>query len=111
MRIAYLDCFSGIRGDMLLGAMVNAGVPVSAFAETAAALNVGARIEARKVVRGRLTATKVDVLTEESGPGKHAHGPEQPHTHSHEHSHGPGQSHTHTHTHEHTHLHEDSHEH
>src|SRR3954452_1675002 len=109
MRIAYLDCFSGISGDMLLGAMVDAGVPVSAFAETAAALNVGARIEARKVVRGGLTATKVDVLTEESGAAKHAHGPEQPQTHSHEHSHGPGQSHTHTH--EHTHLHEDSHEH
>src|SRR3954471_21523197 len=87
MRIAYLDCFSGISGDMLLGAMVDAGVPVSALAETVAALNVGARIEARKVVRGGLTATKVDVLTSESGPGENTQRPEHSHTHSHEHSH------------------------
>ena len=67
MRIAYLDCFSGISGDMLLGAMVDAGVPLESFsADTAAALNVGARLEARKVMRGGLTATKVDVLTGES---------------------------------------------
>jgi uncharacterized protein (DUF111 family) len=43
MRIAYLDCFSGISGDMLLGAMVDAGVPLSLLTETAAALNVGER--------------------------------------------------------------------
>ena len=38
MRIAYLDCFSGISGDMMLGAMVDAGVPFSVLTETAAAL-------------------------------------------------------------------------
>ena len=69
MRIAYLDCFSGISGDMLLGAMVDAGVPLAILTDTAAALNVGARLEARKVMRGGLTGTKVDVLTAEGNAG------------------------------------------
>jgi uncharacterized protein (DUF111 family) len=63
MRIGYLECFSGISGDMLLGALVDAGVPFAHLEETAAALNVGARLEVRKVMRGGIAATKVDVIT------------------------------------------------
>ena len=58
MRIGYLECFSGISGDMLLGALVDAGVPFDVLAETARRLNVGARLEMRKVSRGGLAATK-----------------------------------------------------
>ena len=61
MRIAYLDCFSGISGDMFLGALVDAGVPAKLLEETVAALNLGARLEISRVVRGGIAATKVDV--------------------------------------------------
>ena len=62
MRIAYLDCFSGISGDMFLGALVDAGVPVRLLEETVAALNVGARLETSRVQRSGISAVKVDVF-------------------------------------------------
>ncbi len=84
MRIGYLECFSGISGDMLLGALVDAGVPFSHLEETAAALNVGARLELRKVTRGGLAAAKVDVLTPDSAPSgqEHSHDNHPGHSHA-----------------------------
>jgi hypothetical protein len=84
MRIGYLECFSGISGDMLLGALVDAGVPFSCLEEAAAALHVGARLEMRKVSRGGLAATKVDVLTDEQQAAEPAHNHEEDSPHSHE---------------------------
>lgn len=80
---------------MLLGALVDAGVPFESLAETAVALNVGARLEMRKVSRGGLAATKVDVITPEQAAteAEHAH---QEHSHE-EHA---GASHTHSHSHQ-----------
>ena len=57
MRIAYLDGFSGISGDMFLGALVDAGIPLKLFQETVAALNVGASLEASRVDRNGISAT------------------------------------------------------
>jgi pyridinium-3,5-bisthiocarboxylic acid mononucleotide nickel chelatase len=61
MRIAYLECFSGMSGDMFLGALVDAGVPPRLLEETVAALKLGARLEISRVVRSGISATKVDV--------------------------------------------------
>jgi uncharacterized protein (TIGR00299 family) protein len=92
MRIGYLECFSGISGDMLLGALVDAGVSFALLEETTAALDVGARLEMRAVMRGGIAATKVDVITPDT-PAPDTAGSNAGHTHSHgEHSHG-----THTH--------------
>jgi len=85
---------------MLLGALVDAGVPFDSMAQTAVALNVGARLEMRKVMRGGLAATKVDVITPEgtAPEAEHSHSEHTSESHTHEaHSHG---EHSHTHTHE-----------
>jgi hypothetical protein len=62
MRIAYLDCFSGISGDMFLGALLDAGVPFAILEKTVADLNIGATLEIARVNRGGISATKLDVL-------------------------------------------------
>src|SRR5580692_5671030 len=63
MRIAYLDCFSGVSGDMFLGALVDAGVPKQLFEQTIAALNIDARLEISRVKRNGISAIKVDVFS------------------------------------------------
>ncbi len=66
--IAYLDCFSGISGDMLLGALVDAGVPLERLAEELSRLPVkGYELTAKEVRRCSLRATKVDVVIKDSG--------------------------------------------
>lgn len=88
MRIAYLECFSGISGDMFLGALLDAGVPPALLEKTVAALGVNARLEISRVVRGGVSASKVDVWTggQKDMPREqywHEHGHEHGHPHSH----------------------------
>ena len=112
MRIAYLDCFSGMSGDMFLGALVDADVPLKLLEETVAGLNIGARLEISRVNRSGITATKVDVYSHgekdlprevyweqrerdevgarspsaaNRGHENHGHAHDQSHEHSHEH--------------------------
>src|ERR1700685_235908 len=99
MRIAYLECFSGMSGDMFLGALIDAGVPPQVLEETVAALTVGAKLEISRVVRSGISATKVDVYVdgEKDLPREEYWGRQRrEHEHSHEHhghSHsGPGES-------------------
>ena len=61
-RIAYLDCFSGVSGDMLLGALIDAGASVAALRVELAKLPLeGYELEARKVTRAGLAATRAIV--------------------------------------------------
>jgi len=64
MRIAYLDCFSGISGDMFLGALLDAGVPFEIFETTTAELNVGATLALSRVERAGISAAKLDVIVD-----------------------------------------------
>jgi uncharacterized protein (TIGR00299 family) protein len=90
MRIAYLECFSGISGDMFLGALVDAGVPAALLERTAAALDVGARLEISRVERSGISAVKVDVYVdgEKDAPREQrAHHDDSHHQHEHGHRH------------------------
>jgi pyridinium-3,5-bisthiocarboxylic acid mononucleotide nickel chelatase len=114
MRIAYLDCFSGISGDMFLGALLDAGVSPELLEDTVATLNIGARLEISRVLRSGISAIKVDVyvygekdLPREvfSEKREHDHHPDHAHEHDsgYKHSHN---AHTHLHdTHSHPHAH------
>jgi uncharacterized protein (TIGR00299 family) protein len=124
MRIAYLECFSGMSGDMFLGALIDAGVPPRVLEETVAALGVDARLEISRVVRSGISAIKVDVWVdgEKDSPRdvtaieriRHIKEKalraleQQPtrsdsHSHSHEHSRPEHSQDEHPHTHEHAH--------
>ncbi len=71
MKICYLDAFSGISGDMTVGALIDAGA--SAEAVTDALASLGARVSVEKTRRGGVTASKFRV-EKESGAG-HRHLP------------------------------------
>ena len=91
MRIAYLDCFSGISGDMFLGALVDAGVSPKLLEDTVAALDIGARLEISRVLRGGISATKVDVYAHgEKDLPREVFWEQQEQDHAHQHSHGRG---------------------
>jgi len=63
MTFAYFDCFSGISGDMTLGALVDAGVSIDALRTELARLDLsGYEIRSEKVNRSGIAATKVHVI-------------------------------------------------
>jgi uncharacterized protein (TIGR00299 family) protein len=65
-RIAYFDCASGASGDMLLGALIDAGLDVEALRADLAGLGVsGYQLEAERTTRFHLAGTQVRVITSE----------------------------------------------
>ncbi len=74
MRVLYFDCMSGASGDMLLGALVDLGVPLAEIQERIDSLALPAcRLVASEVKRHGFRATKVDVETEPEHAHRHLH--------------------------------------
>jgi hypothetical protein len=114
-RVAHFQPFSGASGDMILGALVDAGLRLEELSAGLARLGVkGWKLAEAKELRGPFLTTRVKVITEDgggpAGPGGqasgHAHDLPHDHGHAHEdgqgahhhgHSHGHGAGHVHSH--------------
>ena len=110
MKIAYFDCFSGISGDMTLGALVDVGVPPEILAEGLSTLKLDAEfsLHFKKATKHGITGTRAIVEVHPAhashADSHHTHGQAHEHEHAHEH-------HAHRHTHDHDHAHERDHAH
>jgi uncharacterized protein (TIGR00299 family) protein len=105
-KTLYFDCFSGASGDMILGALLDAGVPLEALRGALGSLAIEHGVlSTERVLRAGISATKFRLLepahaaavsapgdTAGASPGelRHSH----VHTHSHGHSDGPGHRHS-----------------
>jgi uncharacterized protein (DUF111 family) len=108
MRVAYIDCFAGISGDMLLGALIDAGVPAEVLEDATAAHGLGAKLWIERVDRSGICCTKVHVfdgdhLADATPDAAHAHeSVEQQPLKAEAHSHQPKTQHQHKIGHAHT---------
>ena len=104
-RVLYFDCFSGISGDMALGAMLDAGLPLADLKRALGTLALGdAHVHATRVLRTGVSATKFSV-------DEHTHDHEHTDDHEHQHDHADNRAHDHASAHDHPHAHDDSHVH
>src|SRR3984885_10492393 len=108
MRIGYLECFAGLSGDMLLGALVDAGVSSALLQQTPTSLNPGATLVFESVDRSGISARKARVLVGgDDADAKHNHdGHEADAAHNHDGSEADA-AHNHAHPHDHDHHHHD----
>src|SRR5439155_21456266 len=86
-RLLYFDCFSGISGDMTLGALLDAGLPFDELKRALGSLAVsGFDVSATRVLRAGVSATQF-VVHEHDHHHRHDHSHTHDHHHSHEHPH------------------------
>ena len=84
-RVLYFDCFSGISGDMVLGAFIDAGLPLEDLKYALGSLAVsGYDVTADRVLRAGLSATKF-TLHEHHAPRTTHHHEHDDHPHDHPH--------------------------
>ena len=89
MKLLYFDCFSGAAGDMVLGALIDAGVPFEDVRRALGSLAVDpGAVSIERVLRAGVSATKF-----------HVRGEPQAHDHAHDHEHGHDHGHGHDHHH------------
>lgn len=118
-KTLYFDCFSGVSGDMLLGALLDLGLPIELLRDALGSLAIEhGSIAAARVLRAGVSATKFRLHEspaptlepdaqhrQSSGADAHRHSHEPNHSHEHSHSDGAGHTHEHSHTHTHAHRH------
>src|SRR5262245_47047539 len=106
MKTLYFDCFSGISGDMTIGALLDLGLDLAYVKTELNKLPVeGYALRASRVVLANLSAMKFDVVFGDDHHHEHDHHDHHEHTHEHEHSHEHSHSHDHGHKHPHAHFH------
>ena len=107
MTLLYFDCFSGAAGDMILGALLDAGLPLDDLRDALGSLALDREsVWTERVTRAGVSATKLHVRGE--GPSAdHAPGrdqaPDSEQSHDHSHQHGPEYAHEGERAHEHGH--------
>lgn len=107
-RILYLDCFSGASGDMIAGALLDAGVPFDVLQKVIDSLGLdGIGVSSARVDRSGIGAAKfrVTVDGEAADAGAEADAHDHGHDHAHDHGHDHGHNHVHDHAHDHDHAH------
>jgi pyridinium-3,5-bisthiocarboxylic acid mononucleotide nickel chelatase len=104
-KTLYFDCFSGASGDMIIGGLLDLGLPLDDLRSALGSLTVEyGSVTSERVLRAGVSATKFRVVESDHG---HAHSYDDGHAHSHD----DGQSHSHPHPHSHDHGHTHSHHH
>jgi uncharacterized protein (TIGR00299 family) protein len=93
-RVLYFDCFSGIAGDMVLGAFLDAGLPLEELRQALGSLALtDYEIAADRVLRAGVSATKFSVREHAAATTRHDHDPAHSHHHHHPHFHASEHSH------------------
>lgn len=105
----YLECYSGISGDMTVAALLDLGADKEVLNEALNSLSISGQFQTKisRVSKAGLDACDFDVILEHENHDHdmqylHGHG----HTHAHEHTHDHEYTHSHGHDHEHHHHHE-----
>ena len=107
----YFDCFSGASGDMILGALLDAGLPLDDLRHALGSLAVDRdAVWTDRVTRTGVTATQFHVRGESTAHA-HSHGHDTDHHHGPQHTHAHADPSGHAHGHEHTHSHGEGHSH
>jgi uncharacterized protein (TIGR00299 family) protein len=87
-RVLYFDCFSGISGDMVLGALLDAGLPFEELKRALGSLAVsGYHVHAERVLRAGVSATQFIVHEHDHAHSHSSHDSHSSHTSSHAHPH------------------------
>lgn len=109
-KTLYLECYSGISGDMTVAALLDLGADREVLKESLKSLPVGGfRTEITRVKKSGLDACDFSVILEQDNHDhdmEYLHGSEKSYTGHHEHSHEVNHEHHHEHTHSHEHPHE-----